>query len=518
MSLYFLLLDIGLKYAGVEASALLRSKLFCNRLNIIPSFITSKYRSFHDKDFSELKKLGKINSKIININIYDILQNVDRTLPATKADYLISDNEKVIPVPGHLDKKVFDSNGELNKYIVFHKKYNLLHFINHFKDKRKWRRDFYDSLGFLSSTQFLHEDKSHLEIYYRRDRSVALIKKYNYIDNKLQGIEVQILNDQNHLIKVVSSEKDLALYALSIYFEKNNTNFALIVDRCRFYHSIALEIKKIFSNFSPKIFVMPVIHNMHSIVNNKTGKSRINVNYLSIFKNNTPSDVVLTQTTLQEQEIKRDFDYLNAFSIPHSYDRGMSSNVEVNRDNYKAIYLARYSSDKRHDLAIQAFSKVVEAIPNATFYCYGFGSLLADLNKQVISLGLEKNVFLCGWVDNISAEYLSAGLSIISSPSESFSLTIAESLAYGCPVVAFDVPYGPRELVINGENGYLVPYPDVEAMADKVIAVMQNKRLQQTLSEQAVITATRYSEATVAERWKTLFYDLGIAIESSADK
>ena len=77
--------------------------------------------------------------------------------------------------------------------------------------------------------------------------------------------------------------------------------------------------------------------------------------------------------------------------------------------------------------------------------------------------------------------------------------------------VAFDVPYGPRELVVNGENGYLVPYPNIDAMANKVVKIMKDKNLQMRLSEHAVVSSKRYSEKSVSDRWKTLFHSLGIA-------
>lgn len=517
MNFYFLTVDIGLKYAGVEASSILRSELFCNQLNIYPSFITSKYRPFHDKVFSDLKINSKINKKIENINVYDILQDIDRSSLAVKADGLIDSEEKAILVPGYLDKKVFDPDGKLKKYLVFHKRYDLLHYINFFKDRKKWRREYYDSLGFLSSSQFLHDDKAYLEIYYRSNRSIALIKSYNYVNGKLKGVEIQILNSHNQLVEVVSNERELSLYALNVYFKNKNEDFTLVVDRNRFYYPIALEIKKRFSSLNLRVFVIPVIHNMHSIVNSKTGKSHINVNYLDIFKESSSSDVVLTQTKLQENEINKDYSYVNAVSIPHSYENNINLSKSYELDNFKAVYLARYSPEKKHELAIHAFSKVIDVIPNATFYCYGFGTALASLKELVVSLGLNKNIFLCGWVDDISKEYLTAGLSLISSQSESFSLTILESLSHGCPVVAFDVPYGPRELIINGENGYLVPYPDVDAMASRVIEVMQNKSLQLKLSEQAILTSKKYTEKNVAERWRDLFYSLGITINNAPD-
>lgn len=517
MRFYFLNIDIGLKYAGVEASSILRSELFFNELNIEPTFITAKYKSFHAQDFLELKRQSRINVNSVLVNAYDILQNINRDVLYSRFDYAVSDDEKCMPVSGFLDKKIFDENDKIIKYIVYHKVYNLLHYINHFNSSGKWRRDYYDCLGFLSCTQFLRQNKVYQEIYYRPDSSLALIKNYYNLNSKVTSVEIQILDDSSNLIKTVLSEEDLVCYALLKYFSRVKYEVVLIIDRCRFYYPIAAEIKNKISTFFARVFVIPVIHNLHLITNTETGAKRINYNYLEIFKSPIHADAVLVQTEIQRNEIANDFKIANAFAIPHSYNNEDKITKGVLRNNYKAIYLARYSKEKRHELAILAFSKVVESIPEATFYCYGFGSMLPELKKLVVSLGLEKNIFLCSWTDSISEEYQSAALSIISSQSESFSLTIAESLAYGCPVVAFDVPYGPRELILNGVNGYLVSYPDVHEMAAKVISIMNNKNLLLELSTQAKASAVRYSEATVSHRWISLFNSLGIYTNNSSD-
>lgn len=509
MRFYFLLRDIGLRYSGIEASSILRANLFCNQLGVFPFFITSKYRSFHNKDFLDLQRVGKVNKKLVNINVYDVLQGIDRKSKAKIAKYYFSDDECEAEVPGYMDKKVFDSEGGLSRYIVYHKKYNLLHFINHFKNRKKWRRDYYDSLGFLSSTQYISDDVVSQHVFYRENGSLALIKNYSYFDGELDKVEIQILNERNELVKVVYSEEDLAFHALSILLKEGGGSLSLIIDRNMFYYSISVKLKSMLARQGKKVFLIPVIHNMH-VINSKNNIKRINRNYRKVFEEPALSDAVITQTKKQEVDISEDYKYLNVFSIPHSYNARIKEDQVVNRDFFKAIYLGRYSFEKKHDLAIRAFEIVVKTIPNARLYCYGFGPTLPDLKELVSLLGLEKNVFLYEWLENVSAEYLSAGLSLITSQSESFSLTIAESLAHGCPVVAFDVPYGPRELIEDGWNGYLVPYSDVESMAQKVINIMKDKKLQLKLSEQAFLSSSRYSEKIVGNRWKDLFFRLGI--------
>lgn len=129
---------------------------------------------------------------------------------------------------------------------------------------------------------------------------------------------------------------------------------------------------------------------------------------------------------------------------------------------------------------------------------------------MVKELGMEKNIFLNSWCDSVAKEYEAAGMSIITSPSESFSLTIAESLAHGAPVVGFDVPYGPKELIQSGENGYLVPFGDTDAMAEKVVLMMTDPMLLRELSENARLNSKRYSESVVKDLWQKLLEDIDL--------
>lgn len=294
------------------------------------------------------------------------------------------------------------------------------------------------------------------------------------------------------------------------FLKSKEGNHIFLVDKNRVFYEPAIKIKEILSSSHRKIYVISAIHNLHVLNYDKKNTSKINYNYSSVFKDLTSPDAVVVQTKLQKKDIADRFAKGNVYAIPHTYEYDFFKEKNVIRDCYKAVYFARYSSEKRHELAIKAFAEVVKVIPYARFHCHGFGSTLAGLKKLIAELQLEDNIFLHGWCSNVDDEYESSCLSIISSQSESFSLTIAESLAHGCPVVCFDVPYGPRELVCSGINGYLVSYPDTYAMAEKIIKIMQNPMLQKKLSKHARISSKRYSKAVVAEQWRQVFFDIGV--------
>lgn len=511
MSIYFLNIDLGLQCTGIENSALLRAKLFYKELNINPIFILSKYSPHQYLEILSLKENGRLQPDTKTVNIYDLVQSVDRNLLAYKEKSVFIDKGFSV-VKVNENKKIIDSSGYVVMYLVYNKFSGLLSYINRFDQRKIWRRDYYDCLGFLSRTQILREEdrKVSQEIYYRPNGTISLIKDFFYsFKDKLEKVRFQVVSNVGEFVCVFYNENDFIYYFLSLYFDGKKENKVLLVDKNKVFYDVAVKLKESLKDKEDKTYIISAIHNLHVVNYKEKNSSRINSNYFSVFKDLTKTDAVIVQTLLQKEDILDRFQARNIYAIPHTYENRLPKEFNLKRNLYKAVYFARYSIEKRHELAIHAFEKVVEEIPSATFHCYGFGAELAELKKLVVELKLENNIFLHGWCNNVAEEYESAGLSIISSQSESFSLTIAESLAHGCPVVCFDVPYGPRELVQSGENGYLVPYPDTQAMAEKVIYIMTESTRQLELSKKARISSRKYSEAVVAKQWSEVLSRLG---------
>jgi glycosyltransferase involved in cell wall biosynthesis len=91
---------------------------------------------------------------------------------------------------------------------------------------------------------------------------------------------------------------------------------------------------------------------------------------------------------------------------------------------------------------------------------------------------------------------------------EGFGLVIIESMACGVPVVAFDCENGPRSIITDGENGFLIPPLDVNLMAEKVMLLMKNQELRYRMGENAQKAASQYEMDKIGLQWKHLFDEL----------
>ncbi len=193
--------------------------------------------------------------------------------------------------------------------------------------------------------------------------------------------------------------------------------------------------------------------------------------------------------------------------IPHSVPAAVPGPPVV-RDPHLVVMMARLDQQKQLDHAIAAFAQVVAAVPDARLEIYGRGVLAKALQQQIVRSGLTRSVRLAGFTDSPATVYRSAGLSLLTSKYEGFGLVLVESLQYGCPVVSYDLSYGPADIVTEGVNGYLVPPGNKRELARVIIRALSDPARLETLSRAAEQSAARFSEAAFVARWAELFTSL----------
>ena len=121
-------------------------------------------------------------------------------------------------------------------------------------------------------------------------------------------------------------------------------------------------------------------------------------------------------------------------------------------------------------------------------------------------LGIDVNrCHLNGPVEDVVKVYQDCSIFVLSSRFEGFGMVLVEAMACGLPVVSFDCPAGPDEIITDGVDGLLVPSGDVHALAEKLMALMSDESLRIRLGQQTLLTAQRYDMATLAGQWKALF-------------
>lgn len=171
------------------------------------------------------------------------------------------------------------------------------------------------------------------------------------------------------------------------------------------------------------------------------------------------------------------------------------------------INCGRLVEQKNQKLLIDAFKKVVEKNPNATLEIYGDGPLKNTLEKQILDLGLSKNVFLKGLTNNILLVLERCSIFVLSSKYEGVPNALMEALAVGIPCVATDCPCGgPRMLIKNMSNGILVDNDSSDVLAAAIIKLMNNKELSRLISKEAKENATKFKTSKVIDEWENYLY------------
>ncbi|GGK63485.1 hypothetical protein Ppa06_20010 [Planomonospora parontospora subsp. parontospora] len=174
-------------------------------------------------------------------------------------------------------------------------------------------------------------------------------------------------------------------------------------------------------------------------------------------------------------------------------------------ENRLVVAAGRLTAQKGFDLLIRAFARVVEEHPDWRLRIYGSGAKKAELRKLVTRLGLEDNVALMGRSDHLPDHLAEASVYALSSRFEGLPMVMIEAMGHGLPVVAFDCPTGPGEVLTDGVDGLLVPPGDVGALAAGISRLIADEGLRRRLGAAARETVRDYAPDAVMPLWENLF-------------
>ena len=167
------------------------------------------------------------------------------------------------------------------------------------------------------------------------------------------------------------------------------------------------------------------------------------------------------------------------------------------RDGMRVVGLARLAPGKRVDHTLRAWERVNRAVPGARLELYGDGPLRGDLESLAAELGIAASVVFHGHTAAGPAIFDGAVAMVQSTAFEGQGLAALEALSRGCPVVSYDVRYGPAEILAAG-GGILVPDGDIAALADALITLLRDDSVQRRLAVEALDRARVFSPARTA--------------------
>lgn len=171
----------------------------------------------------------------------------------------------------------------------------------------------------------------------------------------------------------------------------------------------------------------------------------------------------------------------------------------------RVIAVGRYVYQKGFDLLLQAWSKVEKEYPDWQLAIFGDGDRM-PYQQQMHELGIDSSrCHLNGPTSNIQQEYANSSLFVFSSRFEGFGMVLIEAMACGLPVISFDCPCGPKDIVKHGEDGLLVENGNVDKLADAVMKMIHDGDLRSSMAHAALRNVERFRLDLIAIQWKHVF-------------
>lgn len=174
----------------------------------------------------------------------------------------------------------------------------------------------------------------------------------------------------------------------------------------------------------------------------------------------------------------------------------------------KVIAIGRYTHQKGFEYLIDAWQIVHGVRPEWKLDIIGGGELLYELKSRINEKGLGETIHLNSPTEQIEEVYKETSMLVMSSRYEGLPMVLLEAEAFGVPIVAFACKCGPRDIITDGRDGFLVPEGDINILADRILQLMEDENLRQRMGRAAKQNSQRFLEPDIMNRWIALFYSL----------
>lgn len=151
--------------------------------------------------------------------------------------------------------------------------------------------------------------------------------------------------------------------------------------------------------------------------------------------------------------------------LAEKYEKECLSDEYYEKEDF-ILFVGRYEKQKGLDMLLDAYAQTNHG--KTKLYLVGKGTLQGELEDMCRKLKIDKDVLFVRFTQEIEKYYKKAKLVILSSYYEGFPNVLIEAIACGTPVISFDLPSGPKDIIIDGVNGFLAKYLDVNDLSKRI--------------------------------------------------
>ncbi|MCU9533610.1 glycosyltransferase family 4 protein [Streptococcus sp. CSL10205-OR2] len=216
---------------------------------------------------------------------------------------------------------------------------------------------------------------------------------------------------------------------------------------------------------------------------------------------------IISVPTTMDTEIYQNKGY-HAVYIPHLST--FSASPLVSKDTKTIINVGRLTSDKQQQMLLEIWQLVNQKLPEHHWKLQIIGSGEEENHlKNFARSNKIANVSFIPHTSKITDYYQKAELFVFTSKMEGFGMVLLEAMSFGVPCISFDSPSGPRDIVKDENNGYLIPCYDKELFANRICEfITKNNNDKEQMKKAALDTIINWDNDAIIQKWLNVFNDL----------
>lgn len=486
------------RYGGRTASILSKTKAFADA-GVESEILTMNYSGELRDVETEIRERGALAEGVKVTNLHEILGG-----PAADGPFV----EHPVDVAGltweaEASERVYRYY-ENGVYVMFRRydREGRLLIEDHFNANRgrTIRHDFAQDGRIRRTTYYdLHYNRPRQEVYLRSDGTPYMNRwlVVNPGDLSTAVERVTLFDPQGQITRVLHSYDEV----VQEYLDR-----VVADDRVFLHVESRLTDKETLPWRRPNVKQVYVLHNPHLLAPYNV-VDRIRPSYAPLLAARKTVAATVFLTERQRADAEAVYGRTTSWKvIPHAAE--VATDLGIVRDPNLVVMMARLDQQKQLNHAIEAFVHVVRAVPKARLEIWGRGTDEKELAALIARKDLGGSVFLKGYTSNPNRVYQQAAMALVTSKYEGFGLVILESLTNGCPVVSYDLKYGPSDILTDGVNGYLVRANSIKGLAQRTVSILESPELQRRLAAGTIGAADRFSKEAFLARWSALYNEL----------
>lgn len=348
-----------------------------------------------------------------------------------------------------------------------------------------------------------------------------IVEKANFLAKK--GIEVSILTtEQQDKPIFYQLEDNIKHIDLGINYSEYNSLFLKIITLYFKEYKHKKSLKKIIARYRPDV-VISTFENEASFLTELKDQSKkilefhFSKGYRLAKKRKGLLFLVDWYRTQCEVKIAKKFEHFIVLTEEDKLSWHQLSNVSVipnfihltpessSFSRKELLSIGRLSYQKGFDRLIKAFKIVHETYPEWKLIIYGDGEEKDKLLGLIEEYNLVSFVVIHRPVKNVEEIYCNSSCFVLTSRYEGLPMVLLEAMSYGLPIISYDCKCGPKDLINNGLNGFLVPEGNIEELANTIMKLISNRDTMIEMGRNAKVESQQYEREVIMQKWIDLF-------------